>query len=131
MAMSPNLEDRERDKFVDSPNRASRSAVEVIIGNPGDISSGGGGASFTTPLILNQTFVTNGVEQSFALPANCKGFIIRPRQICKLYVAYITTGPYFYCGIGSGFKDTNKYMSQTIYYYTDRDNTDIDIITYV
>jgi hypothetical protein len=30
MAFSPNLEDRERDKFVESPSRSGMSAVEVF-----------------------------------------------------------------------------------------------------
>ena len=30
MPLSPNLEDRERDKFLESPTRPSQSAVEVV-----------------------------------------------------------------------------------------------------
>lgn len=52
MSFSPNLEDRERDKFVESPNRSGQTAVEVVIANPGDI-SGGGSASLSAYQLNN------------------------------------------------------------------------------
>lgn len=41
MAQNKSIKDREHSKFIDSPTRAEESAVEVVIGNPDDISSGG------------------------------------------------------------------------------------------
>ncbi len=34
--------ERIQDAFVESPTRANKTAIEVVIGNPGDISGGGG-----------------------------------------------------------------------------------------
>jgi hypothetical protein len=123
--------ERAQDSFVESPTRANKTAVEVYVGNPGDISGGGGGALNTTATVTNITFLTQNVEQSLALPANCKGFIIRPRQVCRFYLSYTAGGPYFYCGLGSYFQDQNKYASQTVYFYCDKSAVDLDVITYV
>lgn len=59
MSFSPNLHDREQDKFIESPNRPGKTAVEVVIANPGDISGGGSGSS--NPLLLYQL---NNLEDS-------------------------------------------------------------------
>jgi hypothetical protein len=119
------------DSFVESPTRANKSAVEVYVGNAGDISGGGGGSMNTTPAITNSTLLLADTEYSFALPANCKGFILKPRKVARISLAYQTSGPYFDCGLGAGFTDNNKYTSQTIYIKSDKANTDIDLITYV
>jgi len=37
--------EREYDSYVESPTRANKTAVEVYVGNPGDISGGGGSTS--------------------------------------------------------------------------------------
>jgi hypothetical protein len=119
------------DSFVESPTRANKSAVEVYVGNAGDISGGGGGSMNTTPSIINSTLLLADTEYSFVLPANCKGFVLKPRKIARIYLAYQSSGPYFDCGLGAGLTDNNKYTSQTIYIKSDKANTDIDLITYV
>jgi len=40
--------EREYDSYVESPTRANKTAVEVYVGNPGDISGGGGGSATST-----------------------------------------------------------------------------------
>lgn len=50
MSFTPNLEDRERDKFVESPTRPNHTAIEVFVGNASDI-GGGGSGSLTTQTI--------------------------------------------------------------------------------
>lgn len=123
------IQERITDSFVESPTRANKTAFEVYVGNAGDISSGG--SSNTTPSISNLTLTLANTEYIIALPSNCKGFVIKPKQICRLSIAYQTSGPYFDCGLGSGFVDNNKYLSQSIYIKSDKANTDIDLITYV
>ncbi|HEY9705680.1 MAG TPA: hypothetical protein V6C58_24790 [Allocoleopsis sp.] len=124
------IQERITDSFVESPTRTNKTAVEVFVGNAGDI-SGGGGSSNTTPSISNLNLTLANTEYIIALPSNCKGFVIKPRQICRLSIAYQSSGPYFDCGLGSGFIDNNKYLAQSIYVKSDKANTDIDLITYV
>lgn len=119
--------ERMHDAFVESPTRSNKTAVEVLVGNPGDISSG---STNTTAVVSNINLATANVENSIALPSNCKGFIFKPRTVARIYLAYVSGGPYFYVGLGAGFTDTNKYNSQNIYLYSDKNNTDIDLITY-
>jgi hypothetical protein len=45
MAFTSNLQDRERDKFVESTTRPSNTAVEVVIGNASEIQSINGALS--------------------------------------------------------------------------------------
>lgn len=85
----------------------------------------------TIPAVQNINVAVANTEQSFALPANCKSFIIKPVQSCYLSIAYQSGGPYFKCGLGSSFQDNNKYTIQTIYFKVNRVNTDVDIITYI
>lgn len=66
--MRQSLDLRETDKFIPSrlrPGNPNSSAVEVVIGNPEDISGGGGGGSVTTLNILSsyqeRTSVAMGV----------------------------------------------------------------------
>jgi hypothetical protein len=123
------IQERITDAVLESPTRANKTAFEVYVGNAGDISSGG--SSNTTPSISNINLTLANTEYVIALPSNCKGFKIKPRSVVRLMIAYQTSGPYYDCGLGAGFSDENKYLSQNIYIKSDKANTDIDLITYV
>ena len=93
-----------------------------------------GSSSNTTANIVNILVSLANVEQTFSLPANCKGFLIRARQNCRMRLSYVvngTTTAWITIGLGGYFKDDNKYSSQNIYYQVDRANTDIEILTYI
>lgn len=77
--------DRESDKFVESPTRANKTAVEVVIGNPNDISGGGsavnqnwlieyqesfGIVSGVTTQILNHTFSLSNASKIYSVSAS-------------------------------------------------------------
>lgn len=128
MPQPKSLLEREQAKFIESPTRPNKSAVEVIIGNPEDV--GSAGTVNTTPEITNFEMPVAGDEYEFTLPANCKCFKVKPQLICRLWIAYVSGGPYFYVGLGSGFSDSNKYLSQKIYLKSDKVNLITDIITY-
>jgi hypothetical protein len=127
-----------------------RKAAELYLSNPNelllrvrdsdaadilnDILTALGGYSNTTPAINNVLVVTANVEQTFSLPANCKGFLIRARQNCRMKFSYAlngTTSSWLTIGLGGYLKDDNKYNSQDIYFQVDRNNTDIEIVTYI
>jgi hypothetical protein len=127
-----------------------RKAAELYLSNPNelllrvrdsdaadilnDILTALGGSSNTTPAINNVLVVTANVEQTFSLPTNCKGFLIRARQNCRMKFSYAlngTTSSWLTIGLGGYLKDDNKYNSQDIYFQVDRNNTDIEIVTYV
>jgi hypothetical protein len=93
-----------------------------------------GSSSNTTPTINNILVATANVEQSFSLPADCKGFLIKARQNCRMKFSYAlngTTSSWLTIGLGGYLKDDNKYSSQDIYFQVDRNNTDIEIVTYI
>lgn len=55
MSFSPNLLDRENDKFVESPSRSGKSAIEVVI-------SGGGGSGGSSNAL--EAYQLNNLEDS-------------------------------------------------------------------
>ena len=105
---------------------ASKRGLDTFILNASDV----GISTNTVATITNETLLLANTEYSFALPANCKGFVFKPKTIVRLSLAYTSGGPFFDCGLGSGFIDNNKYASQSIYLKSNIANTIIDLITY-
>jgi hypothetical protein len=58
MAFTPNLQDRERDKFVESPTRPNYTAIEVVVGNASAI----GGASDSSLQIINAGTILSALK---------------------------------------------------------------------
>lgn len=92
-----------------------------------------GAALNTTPTISVVNVPLGNVETSFALPNNCKGFKLRPRQISRMRISYSSGGTasnYFSVSLGGSYEDLNFYSSRTIYFLTDRNGIDIEILTF-
>lgn len=95
--------------------------------------TGLGGSVSTTATIYNVSIATANVEQSQAMPANVKGFIIKSRGKSKVQLAFnsgdsgstfITIPP------GAVFEDKNTYSSLTLYFQANIPADIIEIIAY-
>ena len=92
-----------------------------------------GGSSDTTASIANETIAVANTEQSFALPANTKRFILRNRNNNDLKFAYVangTTTTWLTIKKGAVFEDENFYTSQIIYFQSSGAGDIIEIVTY-
>lgn len=89
------------------------------------------GAGSVTPSIFNVPCAIADQEYSQALPANCREFIIRARNNSKIKFAYVTAAAnYLTIETGVSFKDSNSYLSQTIYFRCSKADEVIEIVTY-
>jgi hypothetical protein len=70
MPIRNTLQEREYDKFVESPNRPNKSAIEVVIANPGDISGGGGGGLAANLEIRNASETISALKCLYSVDAN-------------------------------------------------------------
>lgn len=90
-----------------------------------------GGTTDTSVNIYNISTTAN-VESSQALPANCKGFVLRVRGNSRTQLSYTLGGSstvFMTVPPGGEWKDENFYQSQTIYFQTSKDET-VELITF-
>lgn len=122
MAKKPwTLDDLEFDKF--DQNSSNETVVRVLDKDVLTALNNLGGASNGVPVIYNVTVGLANTEFSQALPGNCKEFFLKARGNAKIQVSYtsgdsglnfITVPP------GAVFNDENFYVSQTIYFQTNK-----------
>lgn len=88
------------------------------------------GLGNTTPTIFNVVCVAN-VENSQALPANTKSFIVKARNSSRVLFAYAPSATEFLTlNRGFSFQDNNFYTSQTIYFTCSNADT-VEVVAYV
>ena len=93
-----------------------------------------GGSTNTTPTMFNITLGATDTEQSQALPADTKKFLIKTRGNTELKLAYTATesGTKYVTIPKQGvFVDENFYSSQTIYFQSPQTGDVVEIIAYV
>jgi hypothetical protein len=113
-----------------TPGLKDNYAIKVYqVNDPGS----GGGMVNTTPLVSVLPLTTNGTEYSVTLPGNCKGFKFKARTLCRIKFNYISIvgDNYFSIPIGGGHSENNFYTNQTLFFIADKDNIDLEIITFV
>lgn len=87
----------------------------------------------TTAFIYNQTIAVANTEQSQALPANCKGFLVRVREMANLKISYSATNSgvtFVTVPPGATFVDEQFYNSQTLYFQSPSVGVTIEIVAY-
>lgn len=124
---SKNAKDNEHGSFTaDKNGDAARNVVDIQSHELLDaINTALGGSTDTTVAIYNLS-TTAGIEDSQALPVNCKGFLIRSRGKSKTQVAFTsgqTNTAFLTIWPGSTYEDKNFFQSQTIYFQTSKDDT--------
>lgn len=133
---STNAKDRELKNFRENPTTAGTTERYVVdeSGNSllQDIKDAIGGTSDTTATIYNVTIAVAATEQSQALPANCKGFIIKTRGKSKLQIAYAATSGSNFITVqpGATYKDTNFYSSLTLYFQSNKAGDIVEILAF-
>lgn len=93
----------------------------------------GSSTGTTTATIFNVSLGPANTEQSQALPANCKGFIIRTRGLARLKLSYtaLQSGTLFVSiSRNSSFVDNNFYASQTLYFQSPQTGDVVEIVAY-
>jgi hypothetical protein len=97
-----------------------------------DVISALGGSSELIPTINNINVLAN-TETSFNLPANTKKFIIKSRDKGKVLFSFTnggtTSNEYITVPQGAVFTDVNSYISQTIYFSSNKVDV-IELLTY-
>jgi len=87
----------------------------------------------TTVTMFNLTIATADTEQSQALPANTKKFLLKSRSTGIIKLAY-TSGEsgtkYVTIPAHGVFTDDNLYVSQTIYFQSPTMGEIVELITY-
>ncbi len=134
--------ERKVDEWVWSTNIRGRKGKDGTDGKNGKngidgkvISMGGFGSavqgnSNTTPKVNVLSCIDKDTVYPFALPLGCTRFVLKARLPAKLKLRYEEDGDYFTIGLGGFFADGNFYDEQIIYIQSDKDNTEVEIITY-
>lgn len=137
MAISPNILDREHDRFVESPTRPTKTAVEVVdnqaIDVLGDILGALGGSVSYSVQIQNISAPLANIEYNYTLPANCSGYFLKPRKISKSKLAFSvgeTSTNYFSIGLGGYFEEKSSVGSITLYFSSDVANNIFELMIY-
>lgn len=106
---------------------------EVTHSKLDQVIAGVGGGTDTATTIFNVNIISAGVEQSQALPANTKKFLIRSRNKGQLRLAYTSGGTnasYLTIPKGSSYEDEEYYVAQTIYFQSTQPGDVIEIVAY-
>lgn len=114
------------DKFKAVCDETAHAILEAILNQLG-------GSSEVEPTIYNVNIISADTEQSQALPANTKGFLIRSRNRGKLRLAYETGGTsttYLTIPTGTSFEDNQFYSSVTLYFQSTKPGDVIEIVAY-
>jgi hypothetical protein len=95
----------------------------------------GNGTPYIVAKAQKVTCTNKDEEYSFALPFECKKFILRARKAAKVRIAYdpdhLISEDFLTIGLGGFYEDAQYYRQQTIYFSADRDNTIIEIVTFI
>lgn len=95
----------------------------------------GNGTPYITPKNNKILIVNKDDENTFVLPFECKKFIVRARKAAKLRLAFepdhLITEDFLTIGLGGFYQDDNYYRQQTIYISSDKDNTIVEILTFI
>lgn len=93
-----------------------------------------GAAVSTVVLIHNVSVPTSGVEVSYALPANVKSFFLKARGGEKVQLAFVSgesSTNFVTIPAGAVYTDDKYYSALTLYFQSNKNNTTIEIVTYV
>lgn len=91
------------------------------------------GAVDTTPTIYNVSIITVNTEQSQALPANTKEFLIRSRSKGTMRVAFNsgdTSTDYLTVPAGASYEVKQFFSSLTIYFQSNKPGDVIEIVAF-
>lgn len=137
MALPSTIQDRDFNNFQDRGDGTTNRFVTDTV-SQGKLDAiltvlGGAGSANTTPVISNFTATLADTEYSFALPANCKGFVLRSRKIARVNFGYASGVDtlYFSIPLGGFYTDNNFYTAQTIYFSSSVASNVLEIITFV
>jgi hypothetical protein len=137
MALPGTIQDRNFNNFQDRGDGTTNRFVTDTV-SQGKLDAiltalGGAGSANTTPAISNFTATLANTEYSFALPPNCKGFVLRSRKIARVNFGYASgvNALYFSIPLGGFYNDTNFYTAQTIYFSSSVASNVLEIITFV
>lgn len=96
-----------------------------------DIITALSGSTDTDATVYNVDCAIADTEYNLALPANCKGFVLKARGTSKIKFNYLSfTTNYFTISAGAVLKDENFYASQTIYFRCSKADEVIEVIAY-
>lgn len=87
----------------------------------------------TNTVVNNVVIVDANTEQSFALPSNCKSFLIRVRELVDLKLSYAIgeSGTEFLTlRAGTVYSDLNFYSNQSLFFQCATAGVTIEIVTY-
>jgi len=86
----------------------------------------------TTPDIANVSCPIAGTEYNYALPAGCRKFLLRSRNLSKITFAYETAATnVLTLENGVSFEDSNTYLNQTLYFKCSKAEDIVEVVTYV
>lgn len=131
----------ERHTYEEEPTVARRTILvdkwgcRVDESNPLPVSATVTTSNAGTPSIFNVTALTAGQEYSQVLPNNTSQFFIRARNNAKLQISYAPgqTGTLFLTVTpGTIYEvDSVKLTGKTIYFQSTKDDTEVEIVTWV
>jgi hypothetical protein len=86
----------------------------------------------TVAAVVNVSVPLANTEYSYALPANCRGFLIKSRGNATTKFGYATgvLTNYVTIPMGAVYEDFYFYSSQTIYFATNLAGNSMEIVTY-
>ncbi len=130
MPFSPNILDRERDKFLEllgetavrvssplSEDLLNDILQEIIKKN-------------TRTLVHNVNLVLSGFEYSFSLPTNCIGFLFRSQKGGEIKLKFDSMSNFITIKKGCVYESLVFYEAQTIYFETDISGDIIELVTH-
>lgn len=106
---------------------------EIAHGKLDAIIAGVGGSNDTVVSIFNHTVITANTEESQALPAGTKHFLIRSRNRGKIKLAYESGGTsanFLTIPAGTSFTDNNFYTTVELFFQSSKPNDVIEIVAY-
>jgi hypothetical protein len=124
MALPCDGKQREYEKFTE--DSSGDTCVRVCV-------SDSSGSSTTTATIFNISLGAVDTEQSQALPANTKSFILKTRGNSLLKLSYTSTESgikYVTIPKQGVFTDDNFYTSQTIFFQSPQTSDVVEIVAY-
>lgn len=92
-----------------------------------------GGSADTTPTIYNASIIAVDTEQSQALPANTKEFLIRSRNKGTMRIAFAsgdTNTDYLTIPAGASYEVKQFFSNVTIYFQSNKPGDIIEIVAY-
>lgn len=130
------VQDKEEQRFRDAvgPKKTkvavcieNTTAIPVVLADGDDLNGD------TTTTVTNTAVALASTEVSFALPSDCKGFMLRARGKSRVQLSFSigTSGTTFVTiPPGANYEDRNFRSSQTLYFQTSKAGETIEIIAY-